>query len=103
MAQRSLRRGSHACTAAHPEVKGRGVLVVANDEIHFAREVAKTNTTQVGTFRATHRGLAGLVTRDESPDLVLLDIRLGNRSGLDLFHELRAIDPKLLVVFIFVD
>ena len=39
----------------------RGVLVVANDEIHFAREVAKTNTTQVGTFRSTQRGLAGLV------------------------------------------
>lgn len=47
--------------AAHPDARGRGVLVVANDEIHFAREVAKTNTTQVGTFRATHRGLAGLV------------------------------------------
>ena len=47
--------------AAHPAARGRGVLVVANDEIHFAREVAKTNTTQVGTFRATHRGLAGLV------------------------------------------
>lgn len=47
--------------AAHPAIRGRGVLVVANDEIHFAREVAKTNTTQVGTFRATHRGLAGLV------------------------------------------
>ena len=47
--------------AVCPDVRGRGVLVVANDEIHFAREVAKTNTTQVGTFRATHRGLAGLV------------------------------------------
>ncbi|MSU24435.1 MAG: L-asparaginase 2 [Opitutus sp.] len=47
--------------AAHAEARGRGVLVVANDEIHFAREVAKTNTTQVGTFRATARGLAGLV------------------------------------------
>ncbi len=47
--------------ATHAGVRGRGVLVVANDEIHFAREVAKTNTTQVGTFRATHRGLAGLV------------------------------------------
>lgn len=47
--------------AAYPEARGRGVLVVANDEIHFAREVAKTNTTQVGTFRSTHRGLAGLV------------------------------------------
>ncbi len=47
--------------AAHPHARGRGVLVVANDEIHFAREVTKTNTTQVGTFRSSHRGLAGLV------------------------------------------
>src|SRR5476649_859084 len=51
-----------AAVAAHPKARGRGVLVVANDEIHFAREVAKTNTTQVGTFKATHRGLAGLVS-----------------------------------------
>jgi L-asparaginase len=49
-------------TAAHPDAGGRGVLVVANDEIHFAREVAKTNTTQVGTFKSTNRGLAGLVS-----------------------------------------
>ncbi|HEY1791946.1 MAG TPA: type II asparaginase [Opitutaceae bacterium] len=48
--------------AAHPAAGGRGVLVVANDEIHFAREVAKTNTTQVGTFRSSHRGLAGLAS-----------------------------------------
>jgi L-asparaginase len=48
--------------AAHPDAGGRGVLVVANDEIHFAREVAKTNTTQIGTFKSTHRGLAGLVS-----------------------------------------
>ena len=47
--------------AAHAESGGRGVLVVANDEIHFAREITKTNTTQVGTFRSGHRGLAGLV------------------------------------------
>jgi L-asparaginase len=47
--------------AAEPSAGTRGVLVVANDEIHFAREVAKTNTTQVGTFRSTQRGLAGLV------------------------------------------
>ncbi len=49
-------------TAAHPSAGGRGVLVVANDEIHFAREVAKTNTTQVGTFKSTNQGLAGLVS-----------------------------------------
>jgi len=48
--------------AADPAAAGRGVLVVANDEIHFAREVAKTNTTQVGTFRSSNSGLAGLVS-----------------------------------------
>ncbi len=47
--------------AASPDTRNRGVLIVANDEIHFAREVSKTNTTQVGTFKASHRGLAGLV------------------------------------------
>jgi L-asparaginase len=49
-------------TAAHPGARGRGVLVVANDEVHFAREVAKTNTTQIGTFKSAHQGLAGLVS-----------------------------------------
>jgi L-asparaginase len=49
-------------TAAHPDAGGRGILVVANDEVHFAREVAKTNTTQVGTFKSSHQGLAGLVS-----------------------------------------
>jgi L-asparaginase len=49
-------------TAADPRAWGRGVLVVANDEIHFAREVSKTNTTLIGTFRSTQRGLAGLVS-----------------------------------------
>ena len=47
--------------AAHADTRGRGVLVVANDEIHFAREITKTDTTQVGTFRSGHHGLAGLV------------------------------------------
>lgn len=49
-------------TAAHPASAGRGVMVVANDEIHYAREVVKTNTTLVGTFRSPHRGLAGLIS-----------------------------------------
>jgi L-asparaginase len=49
--------------AAGADSGGRGVLVVSNDEIHFAREIAKTNTTQVGTFKSPNRGLAGLVNR----------------------------------------
>ncbi|MFO1043662.1 MAG: sigma-54 dependent transcriptional regulator [Planctomycetaceae bacterium] len=37
---------------------------------------------------------------EERPEVVLLDVRLKNKSGLDLFNELRRIDPKLLVIFI---
>ncbi len=48
--------------AADSAAAGQGVLVVANDEIHSAREVTKTNTTQVGTFRSSARGLVGTVT-----------------------------------------
>lgn len=51
------------CVATNGDSASRGVLVVTNDEIHFAREIAKTNTTQVGTFKSPNRGLAGLVNR----------------------------------------
>lgn len=43
----------------------------------------------------------GLRIADEhSPEVILLDIKLGNRSGLDVFHELRRIDPRSLIIFI---
>ena len=38
--------------AADPGAKGRGVLVVLNDEIHSARNVTKTDTTSVETFQS---------------------------------------------------
>lgn len=34
------------------------------------------------------------------PDVILLDLRLGNHSGLEVFDELRRLDPKSLVIFI---
>ncbi|MGO9111423.1 MAG: sigma-54-dependent transcriptional regulator [Thermoguttaceae bacterium] len=34
------------------------------------------------------------------PDVILLDICLRDRSGLDVFHDLRLLDPKVLIVFI---
>jgi L-asparaginase len=47
--------------AASPGAKGRGVLVVINDTIHAARNVVKTNTTNVDTFESPNRGPAGIV------------------------------------------
>jgi L-asparaginase len=46
--------------AVHPQARGRGVLVLLNDELHYAREATKTNTTQLDTFRSPNRGKAGM-------------------------------------------
>lgn len=45
--------------AGDPEARGRGVLVVMNDEIHAAHSLTKTSTTAVETFMSPRRGLVG--------------------------------------------
>jgi L-asparaginase len=46
--------------ASDPDAKGRGVLVVMNDEIHAAHSLTKTSTTAVETFASPLRGLVGV-------------------------------------------
>jgi L-asparaginase len=45
--------------AGSPEARGKGVLVVLNDEIHAARDVVKTSTYRLQTFRSTDFGALG--------------------------------------------
>ncbi|MFC3418181.1 asparaginase [Salinicoccus hispanicus] len=43
----------------------RGVLVVFNDEIHTARNVTKTHTSNIATFQSPNHGPIGILTKDE--------------------------------------
>jgi L-asparaginase len=52
-------------TAISPEARGKGVLVVMNDEINGARDVTKTNTLRVETFRSPELGYLGYVDEDK--------------------------------------
>ena len=47
--------------AGSTEARGRGPLVVMDDEIHYAREVQKMNTTELDTFHSPNRGRAGVM------------------------------------------
>lgn len=49
--------------AASEDACNKGVMVVMNDEIHSARYVTKTHTTNVATFRTPTLGPIGLVTK----------------------------------------
>ena len=51
-------------TAVATDAVGQGVLVVMNDEINGARDVAKTNTYRVETFKAPELGVLGYVDAD---------------------------------------
>jgi L-asparaginase len=51
-------------TAADPASRGRGVLVVLNDEINSAREVTKTDALRLQTFQTRVFGALGTVDGD---------------------------------------
>jgi L-asparaginase len=74
--------------AADPRAKGKGTLVCLNDEIHYARNVVKTDTTSVQTFRSINRGPAGVVHTGKVDWFEPMDKKLGESSefsvdGLD--------------------
>ncbi|WCK56770.1 asparaginase [Aneurinibacillus sp. Ricciae_BoGa-3] len=49
--------------ASSSESKGRGALVVFNDEIHAAKYVTKTHTSNVATFQSPQVGPVGTITK----------------------------------------
>jgi L-asparaginase len=50
--------------AADPQSRGKGVLVVLNDEINAAREVTKTDALRLQTFQTRGYGVLGVVDSD---------------------------------------
>jgi len=50
--------------AAAPEARGLGVLVLLNDEIQPARDVTKTSTLRLETFRSPDLGMLGYADPD---------------------------------------
>ena len=52
-------------TAVCAESAGQGVLVVMNDEIYGGRDVMKTNTANVATFKAPNGGALGCIVGGE--------------------------------------
>ena len=50
--------------AAEPSARGKGVLVVLNDDINAARDVTKTDALRLDTFQSRDYGVLGVVDSD---------------------------------------
>jgi DNA-binding NtrC family response regulator len=79
------------------------VLVIDDDRsLHhlITRSLEKLDMQVVSAYDGATG--VGLVTSSR-PDVVLLDVRLPKKSGLELFSEIRQLDRRLPVVFITAD
>jgi two-component system nitrogen regulation response regulator GlnG len=76
-------------------------LLVIDDEpsvLYSFRRVFEEAGREVWTASLAADGLEQV--RSRNPDVVVLDIQLPDRSGLDVFHDIQALDPKRPVIFI---
>src|SRR5262245_56086356 len=74
-------------------------LVIIEDEPVLARNVGKTFSRRGFTVHEAGTIAAGLRAVDEMrPEVVLLDLRLPDGSGLDALQRILALDPDVAVI-----
>jgi two-component system nitrogen regulation response regulator GlnG len=76
-------------------------LLVIDDEPSVGysfRRVFESDRVRVHTALTAREGLEKVGST--KPDVVLLDLQLPDRTGLDLFREIQALDPKRPVIII---
>lgn len=77
--------------ASDDKAADKGVLVVMNDEIHAAKYVTKTHTTNVSTFQTPTHGPLGLIMKHEILYFKTAEPRV--RFDLDKIQDLVPIIP----------
>src|SRR5258708_2914847 len=75
--------------AADPVSRGRGVMVVLNDEINAAREVTKTDALRLNTFQTRGYGVLGVVDSDR----VVFYRRVEKKHTADSEFDIGAVTP----------
>jgi len=85
--------------AADPASRGKGGLVVMNDEINSSREVTKTNSVRLQTFETRGYGMLGVVDRDR----VLYYRETLKRHTADSEFDVSAIDalPRVDILMVY--
>jgi L-asparaginase len=93
--------------AGSVEARGKGVLVVLNDEVHAARDVVKTSTYRVQTFRSLDFGALGHVdgdgvhfyrspSRPHMPDTQFTALDLSELPRVDIVSSYAGADGTLV-------
>jgi L-asparaginase len=85
--------------AGDPQSRGKGVLVVLNDEINAAREVTKTDALRLQTFQTRGYGILGVVDSDR----IVYYRSVVKRHTRDAEFDLGAVNtlPRVDIVMVY--
>jgi DNA-binding NtrC family response regulator len=79
----------------------KGSILVVDDEIEIREGLEALLTSENFQVTLAETGAAGLQKLEDNPfDLMLLDVSLPDRNGLDLLREIRLRDPQLSIILI---
>jgi len=77
------------------------LLLIDDDPALIPRQVRLAFPAPEHAVEVARSGAAGLDRiRASAPDVVLLDMRLPDQSGLDVFRAIRLIDARIPVIFV---
>src|ERR1700674_4620198 len=79
----------------------KGSILVVDDELEIREGLEALLTSESFEVRLAETGEAGLQRLEDRPfDLLLLDVSLPDRNGLDLLREIHRRDPQLSIILI---
>ena len=77
------------------------LLLIDDDPAFIPKQLRRVFPGPAHTVEVARTGIKGLErVRDKSPDVILLDLRLPDGSGLEIFTKIRRLDARIPVVFI---
>ncbi len=85
--------------AASPDARGKGALVVLNDEINAAREATKTDALRLNTFQTRGYGILGVVDADRVAFYRTSVKRHTSRSEFDIASVTKL--PRVDVILVY--
>src|ERR1700722_12577434 len=79
----------------------KGSILVIDDEVEIREGLEALLTSESFQVTLAETGEAGLKQLEDHPfDLMLLDVSLPDRNGLELLREIRRRDPQLAIILI---
>jgi two-component system nitrogen regulation response regulator GlnG len=77
------------------------LLLIDDDAVFVPEQVRQTFPAPAYRVAVAETGSSGIEhVRRASPDVVLLDLHLPDRTGLEVYRSIRAIDARIPVIFI---